>query len=1010
MPAKPADVVLRLVKRLLKSLLVSLAIKRFLDKERATVVANQEILKKDQELREKQAKGEALGPNDRILTKEERSQLHYENLNSIRNLTEASDLRFQYAMFLGDAGSRAAIEAKARATTPYVPGSIQVSAAENIPGGNNQLASMETQARLAIQASDAMPVDLINQQAALIKKDKGQVADERLLNKGLTMLEGGTITDEAGNQGYRSPLINRGIDQRAQLALMYLGNDTMNRVDMQATGSTASQAPIDRLFKPDKAVALLEDAQAQYARLHPGEKLNDPVIARAIQNGKEVSPEVFQKLADRAAERYASPKADGVAFLGALAGEAGSVWLAKKVGLPGNIATQVGNVGAVTGAIGTRTLAYKAFSGRWDSLENNAVHGGAVGLGFVGFRYAQKGIMGSDAASNVIASRASRLTDQGVATRLVGEGGLGSKFAEQAVLTGRTTEATVAKAMKEKPDLFAKPVSQMTETEVSQMYSSLGISTTNRMQRLELLRDGLKANPIGDAARLERMQAGGAKTVGEFEAQAVARNQRLGEIALDLEATAFKAEGRGLMGRVASMRNPDAKVEDVLRGLQKADPVKYTDDVVKENLAYLKANGVTSVKDLQGHYLMSSRADIDALMSAAQKEGLLNKSLLNRKPEEADLTSIINKLKKTDADPQLIARMEARLPSLKRMEVTTVSDLARAGERARALQSMETLSTQYPGLAGVTSDTTLQTIAQADARAFGATGSARQMELDRILGIKPPKVEGSILNNLYRDRFYNVGDIAGPWINGARNRFTRSAEEAVVAPSRRNWGKINADTSSLTSIERSVGQANTRAAFAGAAATSLIYRSSTGVYDLVLAKDATGQKRQYEYEPGKFRDYTVSDALMESLLSKGNSIPERIVNGGVLSDILLGGAGFSMVRGGLKTEAIQWGAFGYTVFARSSPQDGKAMEQFDAAVSNIRAPLVDQPVPNTGLVIDNLGAKPAQPAQPANREAAPAKAAPAVAAPGQPVTRPEVKKAPPEPEGLEEFMQQMTGP
>jgi len=29
---------------------------------------------------------------------------------------------------------------------------------------------MEAQARLAIQASDAMPVDLINQEAALIKK------------------------------------------------------------------------------------------------------------------------------------------------------------------------------------------------------------------------------------------------------------------------------------------------------------------------------------------------------------------------------------------------------------------------------------------------------------------------------------------------------------------------------------------------------------------------------------------------------------------------------------------------------------------------------------------------------------------------------------------------------------------------------------------------------------------------------------------------------------------------
>ncbi|MBP7575792.1 MAG: hypothetical protein KA794_03745, partial [Candidatus Obscuribacter sp.] len=88
----------------------------------------------------------------------------------------------------------------------------------------------------------------------------------------------------------------------------------------------------------------------------------------------------------------------------------------------------------------------------------------------------------------------------------------------------------------------------------------------------------------------------------------------------------------------------------------------------------------------------------------------------------------------------------------------------------------------------------------------------------------------------------------------------------------------------------------------------------------------------------------------------------------------------------------------------------KAMEQFDSAVSNIRAPLVDQPVPNTGLAIDNLGAKPSQPAQPSNKEAAPVKAAPAVATPGQPVTRPEVKKAPPEPEGLEEFMQQMTGP
>lgn len=926
----------------------------FLKERTDTLKANQAMLESG-----KKADGTPLTPEDR-------SNLHSDNTFAIKDLSLPAELRFQYAMYLGDLANRQAVIEKTAGAKDYVPGSVGAASREFIEGGNNQLASMQKIAEEAFKKADALPRDLILKEADLQTKDIGKVAPEREkeLSESMAILKGGTTVNQDGFERKLMSIADLGIEQRLNMAWFYLQNDKTNMIDAAKTGNLNSQRPADALYKPQEAAKLAEQAGALYNKYHNG-KPADPMYDYIVQIGMQKNPEMFRKAATLANDNFASPKADAAAMIGAFAGDyalKGAAMLVSRGHIKPAALEAVGDGGAILGGIGARALAYRGFSGRWENLEDSVVHGSAAGLATMAFKHSSKYLMGS----NFMAARTGALTESNVARGIAGEGALGSKFADELVKVGKVKPADAAKAAAENPDLFKKAVKDMSAEEVGQMYNSLGLKNKSRAELLDMMIATGKAKP-DVLGQLEGLRASGAKSAQTLEAKAREHNTRVSGFMADVEKTAIAKE-RGMFAGATDkvlFRSPGTKIEDVVEQVAKANPAKYPNkDAIAKEVEYLKKSGINTLGDARASYLVAHNADMEALLVDAKFQALTQPKTMGTKIKDGvkgaipgvegdsqSLTNVIKELKAQYGDqvPAYVTNMEQRIPVLQRMGINNMTEFKAAAGVATEMKSMEQFRSRFPELTGASGKNNFNlSELKAYARPFGEKGGASDAMINTLLG-KPPATNPGLLsrmgtgtaNILYRDRFYNVTD-----------RY-----KAFLGKEARNAGKINPESSSLEAMERAAAQTRGRVAMVSAGAASLIMRGGTGVYDKVLTTDPNGNKRTWQDSSGKTHEYTIPDALTESLVGRG-TVLERM-SGSVVSDVLLGSFVLKpmLVANPGKSGAFAWVAYNATTRGMDGHADGAQADYLNRRADLMEKPLEDAALPGTGTVAEDLAAK-----------------------------------------------------
>lgn len=891
------------------------------------------------------------------LTAQDRTDLHTENTFAIKDLALPAEMRFQYAMYLGDQANRQAIIQKTAGAKDYVPGSVSAASREFIEGGNNQLASMQKIAEEAFKKADGLPRDLINKEAQLQTRDIGRVADEKQLSECLAIVKGGSTVNKDGFERKLMSIADLGIEQRLNMAWFYLQNDKTNMIDNQLTGNMNSQRPPDALYKPQEAAKLAEQAGALYNQYHQG-KPADQMYDYIVQVGMQKSPEMFRKAATLANDNFASPKADAVAMVGAFIGDYGlkglAMWASKGHIKPAALEA-AGDVGAIAAGIGGRALAYRGFSGRWENLEDSAVHGTAAGLATMAFKYSSKQLMGS----NFMAARTGNLNEVNVARGIAGEGAIGSKFGEELVKVGKVKPADLAKAKAENPELFNKQLTNMSPEEVGQMYNSLGIGKKSRAELLDMMIATGKAKP-DVLGQLEGLRASGAKSAQTLEAKAREHNARVSSFMTDVEKTAIGKE-RGFFagaGDKLMFRNPNTKIESVVEDVAKANPAKYPNkEAIAKEVEYLKKSGINTLGDARGSYLVAHNADMTALLAdpkfiaLTQPKSRGTQVLDKVRGDSQSLTAVIKEMKAQYGDqvPAYLTNIEQRVPVLQRMGINNMSEFKDAAGIAIEMKSMEQFRSRFPELTGTSGKNNFNlSELKAYARPFGERGSTSDAMVNTLLGKAPETAPGifsrlgtGTANILYRDRFYNVTD----------------HYKAFLGKDARNAGRINPETSSLAAMERAAAQTRGRVAMVSAGAASVILRGGGGVYDKVLSTDPNGNKRTWQDSSGKTHEYTVPDALTESLVGRG-TIWERMT-GSVVSDVLLGSFVLKPVVGSMagKGSTLAWVTYQATTRGMDGHADGAQANYLNGRADTMEKPLEDAALPGTGTVAEDLAAK-----------------------------------------------------
>lgn len=978
------------------------------------------------------------------LTPEEKFQLHTDINSRVGMLAEPSLMRYAYARYLADMPLREQMvdDANAAQGKDFKPGSIAKTTREVLPGGVNQLASMQKTAEEAFHKADEMAQknkDLFDKEGTLLDRDLTGVPRDQvaMMSEYKKDIYGGsrTITVDGGQQ-VEVPV--RGVAElpeklRSEMALFYLARNAAN--GMEAAHGSPVTAAQTALYKPQEAVRLVTEAAKAHQFMHPG-SAEPPDLTRVKQFGLQNSPEYFKGLADENRSMSASSKADMVAMLAAVGGQYAGPALAAAlhIKLPPAVSADIGALGF---GVAGRSLAYRYFDGSWENAQTSLVHGAASAAIPIVFKHTTSFLSGesqiaaglSRNANNLIGGyRTAAITDAQVAQRIVGEGGTGAKFLQEVELKGYVNRDALNTLRTENPSLLAKPVAKMTEDEVKQLYGAVKPELRTGTQRAEFLGTLLKGRPDSEAM-IQALREQNIKTVGAMDKAIAEQNAHVEKLMNGLEQTSLANQKRFGTASVDALvgRNPNMSIKDVVSQIARENPnsgLKSAADIDRE-VATLQRAGINTLGDARVAYINANRGTIDNFMQQADAAGLTGpRNMLGRARDTISntqsLKNMVAELKSKGTD---VSEIEKRLPLLSRMGVNELSDLRAANSLAAEQKSLETFRERYKGLTGIDEKTPLAKLGRQMARPLDAEGSAAWRTANAIAGGEVPTVaRGGILGTAesaarwtyktaWADRFYNVPDAVKAYRNG----------------SSANWGRLGADFASGEQLMNAANQTRRAATMLGVGAGSMVYRGSTAVYDNVYSTTVDGRTRKWVDAKGDVHEYSIGDALKEAYTGRETDPTWARVLTSPLADVLLGGfvlqgavpsalrlaapeaantAGRGlraqlMAKGAqaYRSEAVSNNAMPWILYGMQGGAQGvlgdKSTTEFQEMHDAMVKPLQDAPIEDTGSIAEAIRAKQAQsPAPAAEAPKAEAPVTPTPEAPAKPEAEAPVQPTP----------------